>query len=115
MRNEETEVRDPWLLQVLREDPTIADAEERYRQFVADDELRERYEGRIKFLMDQAANKRWIEEHARQEGLQRGLEQGRNEARKAKDEMIKRMKDAGIDAATIVEVSGLCAEEIELL
>ena len=41
-------MEDPILLQILKEDPDIEDAEERYRQFVADDELREKYQDRMK-------------------------------------------------------------------
>ena len=81
---------DPILLQILREDPEIKDAEARYQQFVADDELRARYEGREKFLRD------WLSlaEERRQEGLAEGRDVGRQEGRllERRDMLIRLME-----------------------
>ncbi len=51
-RGEVDAMEDPILLQILKEDPDIEDAEERYRQFIVDDELREKDQDRIKAERD---------------------------------------------------------------
>jgi len=90
-------MEDPILLRTLRDDPEIQNAEERYRQFMADPQLESRYRARQRFLHQQATNL----EEAREEGRR---EQLRETARK--------MKAAGIEVAVIQSVTGLTPEEI---
>lgn len=99
-RGSENAMEDPILLKTLRDDPEIQDAEERYRQFMADPQLESRYRARQRFLHQQATNL----EEAREEGRR---EQLRETARK--------MKAAGIEAAVIESVTGLTIDELERL
>jgi len=96
-RGSENAMEDPILLRTLRDDPEIQNAEERYRQFMADPQLESRYRARQRFLHQQATNL----EEAREEGRR---EQLRETARK--------MKAAGIEVAVIQSVTGLTPEEI---
>jgi predicted transposase/invertase (TIGR01784 family) len=104
-RGEVDAMEDPILLQILKEDPDIEDAEERYRQFVADDELREKYQDRIKAERDRRSQMIY----AVRQGEKRGLEQG---AARKQSEIVKRMKAKGMSDDEIAELIGLSVEEI---
>nr|MDA3948909.1 PD-(D/E)XK nuclease family transposase [Spirochaeta sp.] len=103
-RGEGDSMEDNILLQILKEDPDIEDAEERYRQFVADEELREKYQDRIKAERDRRSQIIYAE----RQGEKRGLEQGRRE-------LIARMKSRGMSNAEIADLTGLRAEEINTI
>ena len=105
-------MEDPILLQILKEDPDIEDAEERYRQFVADDELREKYQDRIKAERDRRSQIIYAERQGEKRGLERGLEQGRQKARR---EFVLRMKTRGMATEEIAELTELSAEEIDAI
>ena len=75
-RGEVDAMEDPILLQILKEDPDIEDAEERYRQFVADDELREKYQDRMKAERDRRSQFIYAERQGEKRGLEQGLELG---------------------------------------
>jgi len=107
-RGEVHAMEDPILLQILREDPDIEDAEERYRLFVEDDELREKYQDRIKAERDRRSQMIY----AVRQGEKRGLEQGRQEERR---ELIRRMKTKGMSNDEIAELTGLSFEEIDAI
>jgi predicted transposase/invertase (TIGR01784 family) len=102
-------MEDPILLQILKEDPDIEDAEERYRQFVADDELREKYQDRIKAERDRRSQIIYAERQGEKRGMERGLEQG---AARKQSEIVKRMKAKGMSDDEIAELTGLSVEEI---
>ncbi len=91
-------MEDDVLLQILKEDPDIEDAEERYRQFVADDELRERYHDRIKAERDRRSQLIYARRH------------GQTEARL---DVARRMKAHGIPADEIGELTGLSTAEVD--
>ncbi|MDA3949222.1 MAG: hypothetical protein PF508_08345 [Spirochaeta sp.] len=101
-------MEDNILLQILKEDPDIEDAEERYRQFVADEELREKYQDRIKAERDRRSQIIYAERQGEKRGLEQGLEQGRRE-------LIARMKSRGMSTAEIAEATGMSAEEIDAI
>jgi predicted transposase/invertase (TIGR01784 family) len=104
-RGEVNAMEDPILLQILKEDPDIEDAEELYQQFVANDELREKYQDRIKAERDRRSQIIYAE----RQGEKRGLEQG---AARKQSEIAKRMKARGMSNDEIAELTGLSAEEI---
>jgi flagellar biosynthesis/type III secretory pathway protein FliH len=71
-RGRKEAMEDPILLQFMRGDPEIQDAEARYQEFMADPQLRSRYRARQRFLHQQATNL----EAARNEGIEHGIERG---------------------------------------
>jgi predicted transposase/invertase (TIGR01784 family) len=100
-RGEVNAREDPILLQILKEDPDIEDADERYRQFVADDELREKYQDRIKAERDRRSQMIYAERQGEKRGLEQGMAQGREQGREQgleqgrqeeRQELIRRMK-----------------------
>lgn len=119
-RGEVDAMEDPILLQILKDDPDIEDAEERYRQFVADDELREKYQDRIKAERDRRSQIIYAErqgekrglEQGLEKGLERGLEQG---AARKQSEIAQRMKAKGLSNDEIAELIGLSVEEIDAI
>jgi len=115
-RGEVDAMEDPILLQIMREDPDIEDAEERYRLFVEDDVLREKYQDRIKAERDRRSQMiyavRQGENRGLEQGLEQGLERGRQEERR---ELIRRMKAKGMSDDEIAELTGLSVEEIDAI
>jgi len=89
------------LLKTMRDDPEIEDAEARYREFLANPELEERYLARQKFLRDQATYRKEAREEGRQEGR-------REEA----VQIARRMLTRGMDESIVADVTGLTVEEI---
>lgn len=117
-RGEGDAMEDNILLEILKEDPDIEDAEERYRQFVADEELREKYQDRIKAERDRRSQIIYAERQGEKRGLERGLEQGLEQGRQeGRDEgrrdFIRRMKPRGMSTAEISDLTGMSAEEID--
>jgi len=111
-RGEVDAMEDPILLQILREDPDIEDAEERYRQFVADDELREKYQDRIKAERDRRSQIIYAE----QRGLEQGLEQGREEGRRqGRIDVARTLKARGLTEEEIVALTDLDPEDVRNL
>jgi predicted transposase/invertase (TIGR01784 family) len=96
-RGRKEAMEDPILLQFMRGDPEIQDAEARYQEFMADPQLRSRYRARQRFLHQQATNL----EAARNEGI----EQGRRET-------ARRMKELGVTTAVITAATGLSESEV---
>ncbi|MFP4152324.1 MAG: Rpn family recombination-promoting nuclease/putative transposase [Alkalispirochaeta sp.] len=128
-RGEVDAMEDPILLQILKEDPDIEDAEERYRQFVADDELREKYQDRIKAERDRRSQIIYARKQGLAEGRQAGLEQGLKEGREKglqqgiekgiekgvilrQAEIVQRMKAKGMTDEEIAELTGLSVDDI---
>jgi predicted transposase/invertase (TIGR01784 family) len=89
---------------LLDDDHDIRAAHERYRRFTEDDEAREAYEARMKFLRDQANR----EEMARDEGREEG------EHRRAQA-IAARLKASGMDDSRVSELTGLTVDEVEAL
>jgi predicted transposase/invertase (TIGR01784 family) len=90
-------------------DHDIRAAHERYRRFTEDDEAREAYEARMKFLHDQATR----EEMAREEGIEEGIEQGIVQGERRQAEAIAaNLKASGMDNAQISKMTGLTVDEV---
>lgn len=112
-RGEEDAMEDPILLQILKEDPDIEDAEERYRQFVADDELREKYQDRIKEERDRRSQIIFARTQALREGREEGRKEGLIEGTRAgRLEIAKRMKGRGLSEEEIASLTDLPIEVI---
>ena len=97
---------------LLKDDPAIAKAHERYLAFTNDDQARMAYEARIAFQRDQLSR----EETAKQQGLEQGLEQGIEQGKlEGKQETARNLKAIGMSIQHICQVTGLSVEEIEKL
>ncbi len=75
-----------------------------YNKFLSNPELMEAYEGRQRWLHDQAT--------IREESFKEGEERGRDEE---KAQTAKRLKAAGADMELIFTATGLSEEEIQKL
>ncbi|MBI3926659.1 MAG: PD-(D/E)XK nuclease family transposase [Armatimonadetes bacterium] len=108
--------------EALRQEEGIEMALESMRKACASDEVREMIELRMKAMRDEAtrmeaAVQQGLEqglEQGLQQGLQQGLEQGRREGRRALVETARRMRDAGMSIETILSMTGLRPEELNL-
>lgn len=101
------------LLKTMRDDPEIEDAEARYREFLANPELEERYLARQKFLRDQATYRKEAREEGLEEGRQEGRRIGLQEGRREEAVQIaRRMRTRGMDESIVADVTGLTMEEI---
>ncbi len=78
----------------------LQEAHKKYNKFLSDPELMEAYEGRQKWLHDQAT--------IRDEGFEDGREEGINQT-------ARRLKAAGADMELIIKATGLSEEEIRKL
>jgi predicted transposase/invertase (TIGR01784 family) len=104
-------MEDPVMKQILKESPDIAEAERRYEEFVADEQLRSRLDARDKFVRTHAQ----LLHDAEQRGLEQGIEQGREEEREKRRETARKMKRDGLNTADIARYTDLPEEEIREL
>ncbi len=71
-------------LKTLFEDnPRLAEAHEKYLAFTRDEELRDAYEARMKWLMDYNSGMYAARQEGLEEGIEKGREEGREEGRQA--------------------------------
>lgn len=109
-------MEDPIMKQILEDSPEIAEAERRYQEFIADEQLRSRLDARDKFIRTQAQLLHDAEEKGKAEGIAEGIaegkEEGRNEERR---EMARKMKNDGLGEAEIVRYTGLSEEDVRAL
>ena len=98
--------------------------ENAYRKVTQDEIEYERMESRLKYQLQyntdmSLARQEGLElglERGLEQGLERGLEQGRTEGEAAATVKLARaMKDKGLETEAIAEITGLTAEEIEIL
>ena len=90
--------------------------ENAYRKVTQDEIEYGRMESRLKYQLQYNTDMSL----ARQEGLELGLEQGRTEGeavgrKEMRLELARAMKDKGLETEAIAEITGLTAEEIEIL
>jgi len=111
-RGDGTMTDDPILKQILDEEPDIRKAEERYRQFLADPQVRSRYRARDRWQRQQATRMVVAREEGRSEGIELGIGQGRAENAR---QNARRLKEKGVDRETIAYATGLSTEEIDAL
>lgn len=105
-------MEDPVMKQILQESPEIAEADRRYEEFVADEQLRSRLDARDKFIRTHAQLIHEAEQKGLERGREQGLEQARDEARQQQRETARTMKRDGLDLNDIVRYTGLSEEEI---
>lgn len=87
---------------MIKEDKDIKKAHEEYIKFTRDDELREIYEARMKWQLDQNT----LIYSAEQKGIEQGIEQG-------KLENARIMLNEGFEISIISRITGLPENEIE--
>jgi predicted transposase/invertase (TIGR01784 family) len=96
-------MEDPVMKRILEESPDIAEAERRYQEFVADEQLRSRLDARDKFVRTQA------------QLLHDAEEKGREEEREKRRETARRLKAKDMPIAEIAAVTDLPEDEIREL
>ena len=98
--------------------------ENAYRKVTQDEIEYERMESRLKYQLQYNTDMSLARQEGLELGLERGLEQGRTEGEAvgiAKGEaaatvkLARAMKDKGLETEAIAEITGLTAEEIEIL
>ncbi len=97
---------------LLKENPILNKAHEKYLAFTMDPELVDAYEARMKWKLDHAS--------ALDDALERGLKQGREEGReegslRSRIDIAKKMLAKGYDYGVISECTGMNATELEKL
>nr|MDA3949060.1 Rpn family recombination-promoting nuclease/putative transposase [Spirochaeta sp.] len=116
-------MEDPVMKRILEESPDIAEADHRYEEFIADEQLRSRLDARDKFIRTQAqlmhdAEQKGLEqgiEKGLEQGIEKGIEQGRAEEREKRRETARRLKAKDMSIAEIAAVTDLPEEEIRAL
>ena len=111
-RGKERAMEDQYLNEIIEDDPQILEAEKRYQEFIADEQLRSHLRARERFRMVQAQMIHDAREEANREGRKKGLEEGQRLAQQA---TARAMKDAGMPESEIARFTGLSAEEIAAL
>jgi len=96
----------------LAKDPAVKKAIEVLDTLYLDKEEREIYEGRLKWLRDEAEIISESREEAKGEGLIEGEEIG---LKKGKKEIAKTLKNRGMSIEEIIEITGLSQENIKNL
>ena len=90
--------------------------ENAYRKVTQDEIEYERMESRLKYQLQYNTDMSLARQEGLELGLERGLEQGRTEGEAAATVKLARaMKDKGLETEAIAEITGLTAEEIEIL
>lgn len=123
-RGREKAMKDPVMKQILEESPEIAEADRRYEEFLADEQLRSRMDARDKFIRTQAQLLYEAEAKGRIEGEAAGRRQGEVAGRRQGEaagrdaerrEMARRLKARDVSTAEIAEITTLSEEEVRSL
>ncbi len=100
-------------LKTLFEDnPRLAEAHEKYLAFTRDEELREAYESRMKWLMDYNSGMYAARQEGLEEGIEKGIEKGRAEE---KFQTIMQLRRFDMKSAEIAEITGLTPEKVDAI
>ncbi|WP_413406878.1 Rpn family recombination-promoting nuclease/putative transposase [Paenibacillus amylolyticus] len=97
-------------------EPALKKAMNLLKELSEDEEFRQQYEARQKFLRDQVS----MMEGAREEGLKKGMEEGiqkgieEGEA-ESKRKIAMNMLNLGLDQETIVKATGLTSAEVKAI
>lgn len=97
-------------------EPALKKAMDLLKELSEDEEFREQYEARQKFLRDQIS----MIEGAREEGLKKGMEEGIQKGIEESEAESKRkialnMLTLGLDQETIVKATGLTSAELKAI
>ena len=107
---------------VAKQDPAICKAYTIVEELAKNEQERQAYEARQKFLLDQLTRERSAEEEGikrgRIEGIEIGEKKGREEGieigeKKGKMETAKAMLEMGIDIETICKATGLNVQDFK--
>jgi len=97
-------------------DRLLAEFDSAYKKFMADDELRETYEGRLKWRLEQNTLRNVAWEEGLAEGKAAGMEEGKAEGEAEAQRVIaRRMRDLGLPVETIASTTGLSLDDIAQL
>jgi predicted transposase/invertase (TIGR01784 family) len=107
-RGEEGVMDRPIMKTILEETSEIREAEKRYKEFVADAELRDRLEARDKARRTHLQ----LLHDAEKKGKAEGVEEGRAEERR---ETARKLKARDMSIAEIVQITALTEEEVRAL
>ena len=103
-------------VQEILDSEGIAMTENAYRKVTQDEIEYERMESRLKYQLQYNTDMSLARQEGLELGLERGLEQGRTEGEAAATVKLARaMKAKGLETEAIAEITGLTAEEIEIL
>lgn len=106
-------MEDQYLNEIIEDDPQILEAEKRYQEFIADEQLRSHLRARERFRMVQAQMIHDAREEAIREGLEEGRKKGLQEGQRlAQQATARAMKDARMPENEIARFTGLSMEEI---
>ncbi|APO42858.1 hypothetical protein BS614_01370 [Paenibacillus xylanexedens] len=93
-------------------EPALKKAMNLLKELSEDEEFRQQYEARQKFLRDQVS----MMEGAREEGLKKGIEEGIKEGEaESKRKIAMNMLNLGLDRETIVKATGLTSAEVKAI
>ena len=99
--------------ELLKKDRVIYQADERYKEFIADEKARIAYLERSMFLHDQATLLGTERRQAKAEGREEGIEEGREEGAYTKAvETARKLAGRGMPAPEIAEITGLSEKEV---
>ena len=102
-------MEDPIMKEILETSPEIAEADKRYQEFIADEQLRSRIDARDKFIRTNAQLMHEAEEKGLKQGIEQGIEQGREETLRA---TARKMKERKFSEDEIRAITGLSIEDV---
>lgn len=108
-------INNPEVIDMSEKKEAIKKAKEILEEISSDEHERELAEYREKYIMDQMSFEEYGFDIGFDKGVKQGLEQGLEQARKEKEEMVKSMYKNGIDTETIVKISNLTQDEIQVI
>ena len=103
---------EPMMSEIKRTDEAIAEADARYRAFIADEAARADLLERDRWRRDLAQRIHDAHEDGVEEGVERGRDEGRREGIAT---IAQQMKSRGMDDALIAELTGIPIEQVREL
>lgn len=105
---------------IIKDDPIIEEAHEKYKSFTQNDELIELYEAKMKWQLQYNTDMADARESGYKEGIEKGIEEGIEKgiekgARKAAQNVAINMLKQGLDVELISKITDLSADEINRL
>lgn len=101
---------------IIKDEPILEKAHEKYNRFTSDEELMAVYEARIKYQMDYNTDVEYALEKGIEKGIEKGMKKGIEKGSKKRSfEIAKELLNMGFSVEQITRATGLTAEEIKLL
>ncbi|WP_339257839.1 hypothetical protein MKZ12_28285 [Paenibacillus sp. FSL R5-0713] len=97
-------------------EPALKKAMNLLKELSEDEELREQYEARQKFLRDQISMIEGAQEEGLKKGMEEGIQKGIEESEaESKRKIALNMLTLGLDQETIVKATGLTSAELKAI